>query len=231
MKNIITVILVTSGIFGSVYGQEFIFGPKGGLAIGLQNWNGVERDPLFRYHGDIYMESADNPNNALFTQIGYHIRGSAEQVLFFSGPGNFFQRQGFEFRNVVLIMGAKKRFNQEKKNKAYYAFGARIEYTIGTNLDQYAAYGGYFPVDAFVNKFNYGGSLMLGQEFSFSDALGAFIEINVSPDISKQYDQPQIPNVISPFTGNRVTLSQQTIRNISFELTLGLRILRKVIYQ
>lgn len=216
---------------GQIQSQNFIFGPKGGLVVGLQNWNGVERDPLLRFHGDLYMESVDNPDNALFGQIGYHIRGSAEQVLFFSGPGNFFERQGFEFRNAVLILGAKKRFNQAKVNRAYYAFGARIEYTLSTNLDRYAAYGGYFPVEAFVNKFNYGATLMLGQEFSFNEGLGAFVEINVSPDLSKQYDQPQIPNVISPFTGNRVTLGQQAIRNISFELTVGLRILRKVIYR
>lgn len=210
--------------------QNFIFGPKSGPTIGLQNWNGIERDPLIAFHGAMYIEGNDDPDNALFAQLGYHTRGSAEQVLFFSSAGSFRNRQAFEFRNVSLLMGAKKRFNQNKKDRAYYSFGVRLEYTLSTNLDQYAQYGGYFPVEGFVNKLNYGGSLLLGQEFSFSEVLGAFVEIGVHPDLSKQYEQPQIPNVISPFTGNSVTLRQQTIRNITFEVSVGLRILRKVVY-
>lgn len=227
-------ILIYTGILcmsaSSAKGQNFIFGPKGGLTIGSQNWNGIERDPLLSYHAALYMEGNDNPDNALFAQIGYHTRGSAEQVLFFSGASNFRQRQAFQFNNAALTVGAKKRFKQDKANRAYYGFGVRIEYTLSTNLDQYSSYGGYFPVEGFVNKLNYGGTIKLGQEYAFSDVLGAFVEIGVHPDFSNQYAQPQIPNVISPFTGNTITLREQTIRNITFELSIGLRILRKVIY-
>ncbi len=228
MRVILTVIcafLITCG----ANAQSFYFGPKGGLTVGLQNWNGIERDPLLTYHGALFIESDDaETDNALFAQIGYHKRGSAEQVLFFSGSNSSFQRQPFEFNNVALQLGAKKKFGSMPS--AYYGFGIRLEYTVGTNLDEYSQFGGYFPVDEFVNEFNYGASLMIGKRFMFSDLAGAFVEASISPDISKQYEQPAIANVISPFTGNTVTLREQTIRNITFELTVGFRFLRKVVY-
>ena len=226
MKYLLHLICLIS--FLSVDAQTFYFGPKGGLTVGLQNWNGIERDPLLAYHGALFIEGDDSDGgNALFAQIGYHKRGSAEQVLFFSGSSSAFQRQPFEFNNVALQLGAKKAFGAAD---AYYGFGIRLEYTVGTNLDDYSRFGGYFPVNDFVNEFNYGATLLIGKRFAFSELAGAFIEASISPDISKQYEQPRIPNVISPFTGNTVTLREQTIRNITFELTVGFRFLRKVVY-
>ena len=214
------------------FSQGTVFGPKGGLTLGLQTWNGFDREPLIAYHGAFFIEGYNEESlSALFAQIGYHKRGSAEQILFNAGGGSLFrERQTFEFNNLALILGAKKRLDVAGDNKPYYSFGARIEYTIGTNLDQYNTFGGYFPTDPFVNKINYGATVAFGYEMNFAEHVGLLIEASISPDLSKQYFQPRIPNVIEPFRGQVITLPEQTIRNITFELSVGLRLLRKVVY-
>ena len=56
------------------------------------------------------------------------------------------------------------------------------------------------------------------------------IEFTVNPDFSLQYEQPAIPNVIDPITGQTRTLQERRIRNLTFEITVGARFLRKVEY-
>lgn len=211
--------------------QSFYFGPKGGLVFGLQNWNGIDRDPLLSYHADLFLESfRPNSTNSLFAQIGLHNRGSSEDVLFFGGGNNFYrQRQNFQFKNLSAQFGAKK-FLKEEGNRAYYTFAIRLEYTLANNLSQYEQYAGYFPLEAFINKFNYGATVAFGYDIPLSNLSGFFVEASIHPDLSKQYEQPAGIGVISPITGRGITLQQETIRNISFELTVGFRFLRKVIY-
>jgi hypothetical protein len=212
--------------------QSFYFGPKGGLTLGLQNWNGFERDPLIAYHGAITFETykEDNPNSFVI-QLGYHKRGSAENALFILGGGNAFrQRQNFQFNNAVLTFAGKRLLGYTEGPQPYYTFGARIEYTVSTNLQQYEQYAGYFPIDAFVNKFNYGASIGFGFEKKISELVGAYVEAVISPDLSKQYEQIGQFTIISPLTGQSITLRDQAIRNITFELSVGFKFLRKVVY-
>ncbi|MEL6388781.1 MAG: hypothetical protein AAFQ02_01360 [Bacteroidota bacterium] len=220
---------------GLLPAQSFIFGPKLGPTLGVQTWNGIDRQPLVAYHAALYLESY-NPdrNGSFFGQLGYHLRGSSQNVTFFNVGGNPTgrSRPTFEFRNVAATIGAKRRIDTFGDSKPYYSFAMRVEYTLGTNLDQYnnAQFATYFPVDPFVNKFNYGATVAFGYEFPFSELVGGFVEANISPDLSRQYEQPTIPNVLDPFTGNSISLREQTIRNITFEVSVGLRFLRKVIY-
>lgn len=221
--------------FGSLNAQSFIWGPKGGLTLGMQTWNNVDRSVLIGYHGALYMESAEEGSlGSFFGQIGYHTRGSSQLVSFTNGGGviSSRSRQTFQFNNASLQIGAKKKLDKPGANKPYYGFALRLEYTASTNLSQYenAQSVGYFPLDPFVNKFNYGVSVNFGYEFPFSSLVGGFVEATFSPDLSKQYAQPAIPNVFDPLTRQNRTLPQQTIRNLSFELTVGFRFLRKVIY-
>ncbi|HMQ06713.1 MAG TPA: hypothetical protein PKC30_05395 [Saprospiraceae bacterium] len=210
-------------------GQSFYFGPKGGLGLNIQQWNGFQRQPLIVPFGDIFIESYDEESpSSLFAQIGYHTRGSAIRVLNLVG-GSF--SNSFRFNNLVLAAGAKRVLNVNAPTRPYYLVGIRGEYTLSTNLHEYEQQmSTFYPFDFYVNKFNYGLTAGGGFEFDFQDLVGGFIEITVNPDVSFQYDQPPIPNVRNPFTGNLETLRERRIRNVSLEVTIGLRFLRKVEY-
>ena len=215
--------------------QRFHWGPKGGLSIGLQNWNGTNRNALIAPHGSLFMESyREDGGGSMYGQLGYHVRGSSENVTFENAGGipTNRSRQRYQFNNISLQVGAKNRLNSYTAKRPYYSFGLRLEYTISTNLSEFedAQASGYFPLDAFVNKFNYGASVSFGYEFPFSDLIGGIIEVSINPDLSKQYAQPQIPGVIDPVFGGTRTLPEQSVRNISVELSVGFRFLRKVIY-
>jgi hypothetical protein len=225
MKFFVSILLVFI-IVGTCSSQSFVFGPKFGGTVGIQNWSGIDRGALIAYHGAMYIESwSEDKNSSFFGQLGYHQRGSAQRTFNFTGGTN---AQKFIFSNAVLAFGAKSKFKTYGTNKPYYKVGVRLEYTLSTNLEQYLIYGGYFPLDPFVNKFNYGAIAGVGYEIQFSEFVGGFIEATLSPDISLQYEQPPLSNIIDPITNRTRSLSQQTIRNISFEISIGLKLLRKI---
>ena len=228
---LITIILMVGWSYTST-AQGFIFGPKGGATFGIQNWNGFDREPLIAYHGAIYIESLNrNSLSSLYTQFGYHKRGSSEDVFFFTGGGTGFrERQRFEFNNLALQFGAKRKVDSSSGNHLYYSFGFRLDYTLSHNLDQYEIYAGYFPISPYVNKFNYGASVALGYEYNFSNLSGVIIEASIHPDFSRQYEQPGGFSIISPITGQGISLREQSIRNITFELSVGLKLVREIIY-
>jgi hypothetical protein len=117
--------------------------------------------------------------------------------------------------------------------KAYYLFGLRGDYTLSTNLKEYEdinKFSGFFPFEQFVRKVNYGVTLGGGFEFPFGSLVGSNLEFTINPDFSTQYKQPAINNIIDPWSGNNMTLSERTIRNITFEVTLGIRLIRLVEY-
>lgn len=232
MKRIICLFSVT--LFGlGLFGQSKIFGPKGGLTVGIQSWDRVQRQPLFSYHGSFFVESyKEESPSAIFGQIGIHNRGSSERIFFTNQGGTTATRvsESFRFQNVAAIFGLKQRLDADAKKVPYYSIGARVEYTMSTNLEGNEIYAGYFPVDAFVNKFNYGASFAFGYEFPFSEFVGGLIEASVHPDFSLQYEQLGNIPVLNPFTGQTANFRQQSIRNITFEVTFGFRFLHKVIY-
>ncbi len=217
------------------------FGVKGGLTISQQQWNNFERDPLISFHGDIYTESLPEQGRfSLFASLGYHPKGSAlRNVRFFNPVNNQFSQapaQEFVFKNISLVLGAKQRFDLGIGSKTYFALGIRGDYTVDTNLDKYQEYNEtvfpFYPIDdnEFINRINYGVTVGGGFEFMFSEFVGGLIEMNVHPDFSKQYFQTAIPNVYNPYTGQTSTIPQREIRNLAFEITLGIRLLRKVEY-
>jgi len=212
--------------------QSFVFGPKLGPSIEFQIWNGLQRQTLISYHGAFFIESYDEGEpSSLYAEVGFHKRGSSERQRFINNAGNDFigGRQRFEFNNVNLIAGAKRILNMDKSTKPYYLLAIRAEYTLSTNLEQYEQFAGYFPIEPFVNKINYGFTVGGGFQYDFSELIGGAIEFRLNPDISKQYDQPPLENVINPWDfGNRRSIAQQSIRNLSFEVSAVFRLKRIV---
>ncbi len=238
--KILLFFLVSSILSTGTFAQSTAFGLKGGLTMGIQNWNGFDQDPLIKYHGIAFVESADETAQfSVFAQAGYHLKGSAIRNRNFLNPttGNFFRppAQQFIFKNASLTLGGKRKYDISNTAKAYYLFGLRGDYTIGTNLDEYEDLnelngGLFYPIDFYVRKWNYGVTLGGGLEVAFGELVGAVLEFTVNPDFSLQYRQPSIANVRDPYTGQNRTISERTIRNITFEVTAGFRFLRKVEY-
>lgn len=230
--------------------QGTFYGVKGGLTIANQQWNAFERDPLLSYHAIISAESADAEGGVgLFAQLGYHVKGSAIRRSLFGNPFNSsfvsLPAQRFEFRNLSLTLGAKQAISQVGEGSVYYLFGLRADYTLNTNLDEYERFtqanpvlSGIYPLNVYfsenqivgVRRFNYGFLAGGGLTFPFSEYVEGLIEFTVNPDFSLQYQQPDIPNVTNPFNGQSRTLAERKIRNLTFEITVGARFLRKVEY-
>ncbi len=240
MKIKILLILAFAVFIGHISeAQGFYFGAKGGMTLGIQTWNNFDRDPLIRFHGIAFIESYDEGGDfSLFAQAGLHQKGSAIRGRNFTLlNGETFRppAQAFIFNNASLTVGGKKKFELSESTKWHYLFGMRGDYNISTNLDEYEslneANGGlFFPSDFFVRRITYGVTMGGGLEFALSEFVGALVEFTVNPDFSFQYKQPEINNVYIPYTGTNGTIRKRTIRNITFEISVGFRFLRKVIY-
>lgn len=238
-RKIGLLVWLTAATFG-LQAQGYYFGIKGGPTIGVQQWESFERDPLFALHGMAFIESASDQAFALFAQAGYNPKGSAIQSRnAFGVNGDFFQfpTQNFIFHNLSLSLGAKQRIGAPENNlRPYYLFGIRVDYNLDTNLDEYQELNELFPIypfdnDQVIRDFTYGAIVGAGIEFPFSEFVGALLEFSVNPDFSLQYEQPSgevfVNNTV--YTGN-ITVPERRIRNVTFELTLGLRFLRKIEY-
>jgi len=231
VKRIVLIALISCSTYLLTQAQSFYFGPKIGPTIGLQQWGGFERDPLFTYHGSLFIESFDEENfGSLYAQLGYHIRGSSIFDRFNSFVGT---RNKFEFRNLSLQLGVKRKIPGFGNKKAYYLFGIRFEYTLSTNLVDFEPQNAIWPVypfEVFVNKFNYGVNIGGGWEFPADKFFIPFIEINIAPDLSLQYQQPPLGNLTNPNTGQNFNLSERSVRNLTFEISFGIKFLREVTY-
>ena len=212
--------------------QSFVFGPKIGPTIAFQKWNNFDQDALLAYHAALFIESySEDVENkgTLYAQFGYHTRGSAIRVNDFIQNRNY--TSSFKFTNLALTVGARQMVGTSGF-KPYYHFGLRLEYTLKTNMDQYETLGSavFYPNNQFVNKLNYGVSLGGGFQKEFSEFVGGAFELTISPDLSKQYEQPAINNVLVPGSTQPRTISARDIRNLSLEISVVLRLLRKVEY-
>lgn len=210
--------------------QSYAFGIKGGPSLGTQKWNGFGgREPLLRYHGLLFIESHnDESNSALFLQAGHHIRGSAlrtfayfDELLMQNIPA---RTSNMEFKNISLAVGAKRK-HDAGFGKMYYHFGLRGEYTYDTRM------GGFMRIyEGLENKFLFGALAGGGFEFPFGRFVSGIIELSVSPDFSKQiYLFPQNTGFTDQ-NGNPIILPEQSISNVSFEISVGFRFLREITF-
>jgi len=214
----------------------FHFGPKMGLTIGTQNWDGFERNPMYNYHFALFAESLDpDLRGSLYAQLGYHSRGSGLRLQILN-LGGAFTSQSFIYRNVSLGLGVKKRIVTENLSTPYYFVGIRGEYNVSNNLREVreefsiGASNLFYPFEVFVRKITYGISFGGGFEFAGNEFMQPVIEFNVSPDLNFQYESEEIGSVINPFNGQTVNLPARNIRNVTFEVSLVLKFLREVVY-
>lgn len=227
---------------GQTTAQSTAFVFKGGLSLASQKWdNSLDRQFLFRYHAALAVESINNDDDrfSLYGQFGYHVRGSAIRFRFYNigsgGLGGQFT-QPFEFNNLSLQLGAKfRRPMGSGSGRLFYFGGLRGDYNVSDNLGDlkslYVCNQGSLPLEGGVQKILFGISAGGGLEWSFSELVGGQIEISIHPDITPQYRQGPIPNVIDACNpGFTYTIPDRRIRNTTIEISFGLRLLRKVVY-
>lgn len=228
-KLIFTFIVFSSNL--SIYGQSFWFGPKGGGGLAFQNWQNSQTNPLFAPNVDLFIESYSEENSgAVYASIGYHIRGSAIRAFDFNGQ--LFSNQGFKFRNLAAEVGWKKYLMKEWSSQPYFGFGIRGEYTLSNNLSDYSRFANpFYPDTELARKLMYGVTVAGGFEYTLTDFIRGFIEIGLMPDLSDQYFQPPLRNIIDPWTRQKIDLEERRIRNVTLEVKVGIKFLRKVIYE
>lgn len=236
LRVLLFVIIATVTCLGQDNEQVsgFYFGPKLGPTIGLQQWDGFERRPMLNFHAAAFIETVDPDfKGALYGQIGYHTRGSGINVTSnFASPFG----QSFIFNNLSATLGAKKRLLTKTLMTPYYFVGIRVDYQLSNNLQEVQEqYFGtlnslFFPFPDFVNDITYGLSFGGGVEFLGSELVQPVLEFTISPDISNQYQSIAIPNVTNPYNGQPTTLPERSIKNLTLEISLVVRFMRKVVY-
>lgn len=200
------------------------YGLKGGATIATQTWNGYQRNALYSYHADAFIEvlgawrdkneTGSFKRSSFQAQLGYHRKGSAFRNIIFQGN----QPAPNVFHNLSLGLLGKGAFKTGKKHNAYYGIGLHIDYTMTYQLQGFGAQSG-------VNRFNYGIWLGGGYEWSLSESLALFVEISISPDISKQvYIPPGLPTQFTdPISGQVILSTEQKVYNLPFELSVGIK--------
>ena len=218
----------------------YLFGVKGGLSGGNQDWTGLETELMLGFHGAAFLESIPAQGKfSLWAQLGYHTRGSRisrRRAFTFSGNRVTLPSDDFRFQNIALGVGGKQVVAYTKLADLYYSLGLRIEYNVSTNLGEYDRLSstqgiGFrlnYPFDSpdFINPVVYGASVGGGAIIPLTDGMSGFIELSAHPDFNYQYNQPPIENVIDPFGGGPRTIGERAIRNFTLELSVGIRFLR-----
>jgi|GEM_PF-332918 len=229
--------------FGPTTAQSTAYVFHLGPSAGLQKWdNSSGREPLFQYHAAVGMESINNEDNSgsFYMQLGYHVKGSATRYRFFdlnSGAPGSVVTERFKFNNFSFSLGAKQRFKESDNGQLRYFYygGLRVDYTYSTNIDNLRGVSntcnpGFYPLMGGVQRWMGGFSVGGGFEFDFSELVGAQIQLSVHPDVTPQYRQNAIPNVIDICNqGQMYSIPERRIRNTTVELSVALRLLKKVV--
>lgn len=238
-------IIEEEGVFGEDWGGYF-WGATGGLSLGSQDWSNIETELNSGFHGDIFIESIPRNESpfSFWARAGFHQRGSRisrQRAFTIQGSAVRLPADNFLFNNAVVSFGGKQVVGLVGPADFYYTLGLRAEYNISTNLGDYdqltttaggIAFRRNYPIDSyeFINRFVYGVSVGGGLNMPLSSAVGGFVELSLHPDLSFQYNQGRIDNVIDPFNSGNSSLGERAIRNVTIEVSVGLRFLRKWIY-
>lgn len=203
--------------------QDNAYGVLGGLTVGTQRWTGFQRDPLLTWNGRAFYESILNEKLTVVGELGYHNRGSAMRVqAIIPGTGNLVtERYNMRFKNLSFLGAAKQIYHLEENLETYVKLGVRLEYTFGDTLDIFEEYA------EAIQPFNYGVTLGGGFHFGPNDGPVQFVlDFQVSPDFSQQIYSPP-GQIYNRFTQQYMTVQEQKVVNLSFEVSLGIRFVNK----
>jgi hypothetical protein len=223
------------------FAQSTAFVPMGGLTVGSQRYNnGQDQQSLWAWHAALGIESVNNENDnaSLIMQVGYHVKGSASRfrtVNLNGFPTGQFTEE-YQFHNISTMFGAKMKRPMGDGKRWYYFGGIRTDYTLSTNVDELATRNPqnalFYPQIGAVNRWMVGVSGGAGMELRITDLVGGELRLTVAPDFTAQVNQVQSPPLINPFdpSGPSIIIPAKQVRNVSIELSFGLRLLRKVEY-
>ncbi len=225
MRYMIGLIVLLFSTSGQLTAQSYAFGFKLGPTLASQNWqSGGSNNLLVAYHGMAFIESSpEDARRAFFAEAGYHIRGVSLRVsrsLLSPVDANF--DRALKFQNVSLSLGAKSKF-EVGALEGFYGFALRGEYTVDYDLDIYQG------LDEGVNRFIGGITASGGIQKQLSELVAGFLELRFSPDVSTQIFIPS-GTYTSPFTSAQIPIRENNIRNVSIELSVGIRFLHKIVY-
>ena len=223
-----SLVLGVLSFFQCLNAQGTVFTLMAGPTMSTQTVNGFEKDPFFRFHGLLYIESSSELSpNSLYGRIGYHIKGSAVNTLSYKdSAGNEYdgQSSAMEFHNLCLSLGVKQR-REVGKNYYSYGLGIRGDYNVKAEFDPYFA-----GLAGTQNKFTYGLNIDAGFEFPLSELVSTVIEVGFSPDFKEQIYIPYQDTGYQYENGQPVYIQETFLTNIVFEARIGFRLWRKVVY-
>lgn len=204
--------------------QTSAIGGKAGLTVGLQNWNGQNREPLFQYNAGFVYESISSEKFSYILDIGYHVKGSAIRSNYYDLQGNLHRFTSRDkFNNISIIGGAKSTLDNFKLagGNLYYMLGARADINVSDSVQSVANFSQY------INTFTFGVTVGGGMEFDLGEKARMFLELQISPDFSQQaYVFPGSYYANYNGTTVLVQLQEQKVINTAIELTLGFKLLR-----
>lgn len=227
LKVVCTLILL--GAVSESYAQGAVYTVLGGLTMSTQTVSGFEKDPFFRFHGMVVMESSSEISpNSLYGALGYHIKGSAVNSPAYHDPVAGIDQErsssAIEFHNLSASVGVKQR-REVGPNFLSYGLGVRLDFNLKTD------YGDLFAgLEGTENKLTYGLDLNVGFEFPISELVSTTVEFGFSPDLKEQIYIPYQDTGYTYSDGTPVVIQESYITNIVLEARVGFRFWRKVIY-
>jgi hypothetical protein len=215
----------------SGFAQSYGFGLKGGFTGATQAWESRSRanSLMLGWHVAAFIESQDNTEDkfSIFSQLGYHTRGSAARFAGGVGfDGQILDARTFrlQFNNISLALGGKRKYPAFTGHQWFYSLAVRGEYTLDYNLEIYSGFS------EGVRRFNFGISVGTGYQLNIAEKVGIILELQVQPDFSRQVFVPPT-RWNNPYNGQIQQLPEQNIRNLSVELSVGFRLLREIVYE
>jgi hypothetical protein len=131
----------------------------------------------------------------------------------------------------------KKKYEFKENLKYYYMFAMRGEYTAKTNLPyldiqnpQQQGLINNTMFSNYVRRFNWGMDIGGGIERPITELITGFVEFTLSPDFSFQYRFANLGVTQNP-TGTTNSVFTSGFKNLSMELSVGVRFWHKVIYE
>ncbi len=241
MRYLILFIIFVFQAKNMLWAQSTAYVIHAGPSFGTQRWdNGSDRQIMYGRHLAIAFETLDDAENksALLAQFGYHVKGSATRFNVVNANGGIFNTfsESFRYNIISSLFAAKQKYQlgQNENNRYFYYGGLRVDYVLSNNVDDLAARNPflaiYYPQVGALNRWTFGVSVGGGMEFMFRELIGGQLTFTLAPDLTNLYNQPPITNVRDPWggPGQNITISQRRIRNTTLELSLAVRLIKKV---